>query len=143
MTFVVQLKSIVYEDNHYTFKDKTQCAALVQQTTAAPGTSLWRPGLKVKDAKPGDIVPGTAIATFDDKGRYPTTDPPGRHAALYVKHNDTGITVIDQWDGKPKAAERVIKYRGVAASDWQNNGDYFYVVELEPLFSFQGCLRPL
>ena|SRR6266850_3247775 len=143
MSFEVALDKIVYEEDKYTFKEKTQCAALVQQLTKAPETSLWRPGLKVKDAKAGDIKPGTAIATFDEKGRYPTTDPPGRHTALYVKHDDTGITVIDQWVGKPTASQRVIKYAGEAVNGWQNNGDYFYVVELQPLFSFKGCMRLL
>lgn len=137
MSFKVGLDKIVRQENKYLFKERAECAALVQQTTRAPNTSLWRTGTKVKDALPAEIEPGTAIATFDANGRYPMTDPPGRHAAIYVSHDANGITVVDQWAGgrvpKPTPGERVIAYRGPALTDWQNNGDYYYVIEVESI----------
>jgi len=129
MEFKTPMDRIEYQAFRYTFKGKTHCAAFVQQVTGAPATSLWRPGKKVKDAKPGEIPLGTAIATFDADGKYPTTDPPGRHAAIYLAHDQNGIVVIDQWDGQDTPASRVIRYKGAdQLSDWQNNGDMFYVV---------------
>lgn len=145
MPFKTKLENIDYTPNTYLFKGVTHCAIMVQRTTLAPSTELWVPGVKVKDAPPGSIAPGTAIATFNDYGRYPTTDPPGRHAAIYVSHDAAGIVVIDQWAGaKPKTSpgQRTIAYRGEALSDWQNNGDYYYVVEVAgpaaPPRTFQG-----
>jgi hypothetical protein len=129
MEFKTPMDRIEYKAFRYTFKGKTQCAALVQQVTGAPGTSLWRPGKRVKDALPGEIPVGTAIATFDADGKYPTTDPPGRHAAIYLAHDKNSIVVIDQWDGQDTPAARPIRYKGAdQLSDWQNNGDMFYVV---------------
>lgn len=138
MPFKTKLENISYEPNTYLFNGVTHCAVMVQMTTHAPHTTMWRPGIKVKDALPGEIEPGTAIATFDENGRYPTTDPPGRHAGIYVSHDGNGITLIDQWAGDdPKTApgKRTIPYRGPALSGWQGNGDYYYVVEIESVFT--------
>jgi len=138
MSFKTKLDQIKYEPNTYLFKDVTHCAIMVQMTTRAPNTELWRSGIKVKDALPGEIEPGTAIATFDANGRYPTTDPPGRHAAVYVSHDASGIVVIDQWAGtnpKTTPGQRTIAYKGVALTQWQNNGDYYYVVEVESVMT--------
>ena len=129
MPAIANIGSIVYEENHYVIHDKTQCVALVQQTTTLPRTAEWKAGIKVKDAKAGDILRGTAIATFTAEGKYPSGDTPGRHAALYLSHDATGIKVIDQWVGKATPAERTIRYKGEATSGWQNNGDYYYVIE--------------
>jgi hypothetical protein len=40
------------------------------------GTFQWRAGPKAVDDK--DIKPGTAIATFDSKGRYPGEKDPNK-----------------------------------------------------------------
>ncbi len=138
MPFKTKLDNIKYEPNAYLFREVTHCAIMVQRTTLAPSTELWRPGIKVKDALPGEIEEGTAIATFDANGRYPTTDPPGRHAAVYVSHDATGIVVVDQWAGddpKTTPGRRTIAYRGEALKGWQNNGDYYYVVEVASPFT--------
>ena len=131
MPYIANVSGIVYEENHYVINGKTQCVALVQQMTTLPRTAEWKAGIKVKDAKAGEILRGTAIATFTAEGKYPTSDSQGRHAALYLSHDDKGIKVIDQWVGKPTPAERTIRYKGEASSGWQNNGEYYYVIELE------------
>ena len=129
MPAIANIGSIVYEENHYVINGKTQCVALVQQTTTLPRTAEWKVGIKVKDALSSAILRGTAIATFTAEGKYPTSDSQGRHAALYLSHDDKGIKVIDQWVGKGTPAERTIRYKGEATSGWQNNGDYYYVIE--------------
>src|SRR5262245_51775454 len=124
MEFKTPLDRIEYTANRYLWKGKTQCAIFVQNVTGAPETSLWSPGKKVKDAKTGEIPVGTAIATFDADGKYPTTDPPGRHAALYISHDANGIQVIDQYVGKDTPGPRTIRYKGAdQMSGWQDNGD--------------------
>jgi hypothetical protein len=50
----------------------TECVEFIRQATGAPQTSNWKRGQKVADAKVGSIARGTAIATFDNKGNYPT-----------------------------------------------------------------------
>lgn len=64
-------------------KGNTECVEFVRQTTGAPHASIWKRGVRVKDAIQGEILPGTAIATFDDEGKYPT-DPLGKHAAIFL-----------------------------------------------------------
>lgn len=71
-----------------------ECVEFVRQATGAPKTSLWVPGLKVADARQGDIARGTAIATFDDSGHYPTNGL-GKHAAIYLRHTAQMIEVLD------------------------------------------------
>ena len=100
-----------------------QCVSYVTRVcpTIPVGTNAWRQGEAVKGN--GKILPGTAIATFDAKGRY------YGHAAIYVRQDDKGIYVYDQWVTgiNPKAiSPRVIKWNGKGIS---NNGDGFYVVE--------------
>ena len=66
-----------------------ECVALVQEATGAPRTAGWRPGPLVEGN--GSIQPGTAIATFDRNDHY------AGHAAIYLKQDELGIHVIDQW----------------------------------------------
>ena len=117
------------------------CVMLVQQAAGAPVTSEWRPGRAVRDAKPGDIPPYTAIATFvapdgtyvdtpteRAEGRYPT-DTLGKHAALYLRHTDREIHVIDQWAGLGEAKERAIRFNNRGAKSRSNEGNWFHVIE--------------
>lgn len=53
---VAELKNIEKVGSH-------QCVALVQTYAGLPHTSTWKPGKAVLASK--DIVPGTAIATFE------------------------------------------------------------------------------
>jgi len=99
-----------------------QCVSYV--TTVCPtipvNTGLWRKGVPVKGNT--GLAEGTAIATFDADGHYVG------HAAIYVKQDETGIHVYDQWiTGAGKAVgHRVIKWNGTGVS---NCGNGFHVVD--------------
>lgn len=67
-----------------------ECVPLVQEATGTPLTRQWRPGVPVQGNTA--IRPGTAIATFDDNGRYVG------HAAIYLGQDDNGVRVLDQWN---------------------------------------------
>ena len=136
-------KRIRIEENAYEHKNKTTCAALVQHTTGVGKARGWRAGLRVGDAKPGQIEKYTAIATFDEHGRYPN-QPYGNHAALYITHDAKGVTVLDQWNSKPTPSQRIIPFKGKDAGDASNNGDFFHVIEtdytiLQAEFRLQGA----
>lgn len=154
MTYIIDVDKIDQTDNAYLspIKNKngesigTQCVALVQAAPPAagssnpPNTSLWRPGLWVRGSANGTIKKGTVIATFLNN-IYPTTSP--RHAAVYLSHNEKGITVIDQWVGKPKPGNtRPLTYRGVDNRS-VDNGDLYYVVELTTLPGQGGPCGPV
>jgi hypothetical protein len=70
-----------------------QCVALIQAYTRAPRTADWRQGIAVR----GDLslAKGTAIATFED-GVYKSRRH-GNHAAFYLRQDQGGIWVMDQW----------------------------------------------
>lgn len=109
-------------------RGNTECVAFIQMTTAAPHTTLWRPGLQVRLTSPGQIEPYTAIATFDADGRYPT-DGHGRHAAIYVSHDRIGIHVLDQWNARGEVKSRLIRFARPAGTSRSNDGDTFRVIE--------------
>jgi hypothetical protein len=153
MTYIIDIDKIDQTDNAYPspiMKDGvsigTQCVALVQGAPAAAGssnppkTSTWHPGIWVHGAQPGTIKKGTVIATFLNN-IYPTGDP--RHAAVYLSHDGNGITVIDQWVGKPRPSNsRPLTFRGVANRS-VDNGDLYYVVELTTLPGQGGPCSPV
>ena len=107
-------------------KGNTECVVFVQQVSRAPLTTDWKKGKHVKDAKPGDIPVGTAIATFDDSDKYPTDDK-GKHAAIYLSHTAVGITVLDQWASQGMVKKRTITYKQNGKRS--NDGDTFYVID--------------
>jgi hypothetical protein len=124
------------EDAYKNAKGNTECVAFVQMaklkgTGYVPGTSQWRKGKYVKDAGQGDIAKGTVIATFDETDKYPTER---RHAAVYISHNDKGITVYDQWNSQKMVKQRTLYYKDseVRAVD---NGNFYWVVETEATVS--------
>lgn len=88
--------------------------------TLPVGTRNWTKGKRVK----GDttIARGTAIATFDDNGRF------NGHAAIYENQTATAINCVDQWvSGKGKAiGARLLTFGGRGHS---NDGDGFYVID--------------
>lgn len=108
-------------------KGNTECVEFVRQATNAPQTTLWKQGEHVIDAAPGTISRGTAIATFDDNGKYPT-DGHGKHAAIYLSHNAIGICVLDQWNSQGEVRERVIH---INRPDYPrvNAAKHYYVIE--------------
>jgi hypothetical protein len=107
---------------------KTECAEFVRQSTGAPQTILWKRGKKISDARIGEITRGTAIATFDSNGKYPT-DSLGKHAAIYLEHNDLRILVLDQWNAQGEVKQRSIWFNRPQNTMRSNNGDTFYVIE--------------
>lgn len=99
-----------------------QCVAYVQVACKAPHTSHWRRGGLVKgDAS---VPPGTAIATFDPDETYGNHTDGRSHAAIYVKQDEHGLTVYDQWVGQP-VHQRVIRFNGDRSVD---DGNAFFVI---------------
>jgi hypothetical protein len=85
---------------------------------------MWTKGQAVKGNT--DISVGTAIATFDENGRYPNQSH-GNHAAIYVGQDVLGIWVYDQWT-KQLVHKRRIAFKGGVDSP-SNDGDAFSVIE--------------
>lgn len=123
----VSEEEITEKEVYLNAKGNAECVEFVRQTTNAPGTPKWQKGIRVADAKLGQIKRGTAIATFDDKGHYPV-DSRGRHAAIYLSHDRFQITVLDQWNSKGKVTRRGIQI-GKKATSRSNDGATFYVIE--------------
>ena len=105
----------------------TECVEFVRQACGAPKTTLWQKGVNVMDAAPGTISRGTAIATFDEHGSYPT-DTKGKHAAVYLGHSPKGIDVLDQWNAQGQVLERVI-YSKKQKFPRVNSAQNYYVIE--------------
>ena len=105
----------------------TECVEFVRQAAGAPQTMLWKKGAHVVDAVSGAISRGTAIATFDDNGKYPV-DGRGKHAAIYIGHDATGIRVLDQWNKQGEVKGRIIH---INKPDFPrvNAAKHYYVIE--------------
>lgn len=105
----------------------TECVEFVRQATGAPHTTLWTKGDPVLDAPLGSIARGTAIATFDDIGKYPG-DGKGKHAAVYLSHTGNSILVLDQWKAQGCVRMRTIRAKQIdhPRSDC---AQCFYVIE--------------
>jgi hypothetical protein len=101
------------------------CVALVKHAAGLGATPTWRRGERVRGA---DLPRGTAIATFNEAGRYPSTMSGDSHAAIYLDQTPQGIRVIDQWLLHP-AQERILRFRDGAGDHPVNDGSAFYVVE--------------
>jgi hypothetical protein len=76
-----------------------QCVAFVQAATQAGLTKTWKRGVQVRGA---NITPGTAIATFDENGKYANDTHGKSHAAIYLGQDAAGIRVLDQWNHRRK-----------------------------------------
>lgn len=123
-------------------KGDAQCVAFVQMVPlvgggSVPGTSQWRKGKHVKELTAADIVKGTVIATFDENDKYPGD---ARHAAVYISHDDKGITVYDQWKSRPQVQQRILVYRD-SENRQVDNGNWFWIVETEATISL-GLTEP-
>jgi hypothetical protein len=108
-------------------KGHTECVEFIRQTTGAPATLYWKRGIHIADATPGIIPRGTAIATFDDAGKYPTLG--GQHAAIYLLHDAHGISVLDQWKAQGEVKSRTIRFGNMLAASRSNQAETFYVIE--------------
>ncbi len=124
----VSKKDVLGKSKYVNSKGHTECVEFVQQATGAPQTLMWKKGKKVSDAKLGDIASGTAIATFDADGKYPT-DSLGRHAAIYLEHNSERILVLDQWNSQGEVKQRPIRFGRLLGTKRSNDADAFYVIE--------------
>jgi hypothetical protein len=103
--------------------DNGHCVRLLQVEAGVPHTSTWRRGEQVR----GSAVPrGTAIATFNDAGRYANDTKGASHAALFLEETPEGLLVVDQWVGRP-VAERLIRFKG-GAGPAADDGDRFHVI---------------
>jgi hypothetical protein len=102
-----------------------QCVAFVQIAASAPLTAQWRRGSKVRGnfALPA----GSAIATFDETGRYANSTSGESHAAIYMSQDASGLHVWDQWSGQP-VHQREIRFRG-GSGKAVNDGDRYFVIE--------------
>jgi hypothetical protein len=105
----------------------TECVEFVRQATAAPSTINWKQGKEIASAGLGEIARGTAIASFDERGKYPV-DSNGKHAAIYLSHDLLGIRLLDQWNEQGEVLERII-YFNKPDIPRSNAGKYFYVIE--------------
>lgn len=85
------------------------------------GTYQWKRGSNVdKDTKPG-----TAIATFNYKGHYPSKS--GWNSAIYLGKGTNGsIWVLDQWPGHPPEPREIpVKNNALPAN---NSGAYSVIL---------------
>jgi len=108
-------------------RGNTECAVFVQQATGAPKATLWIMGAKVLESDAGKIEKYTAIATFVD-GKYPTDDK-GKHAAIYLSHDETGIMVLDQWNKQGEVLKRKIRSKVAEGTIRSNDANWFYVID--------------
>ena|SRR5690349_13546366 len=113
------------------FKDRhgrTDAVTFVQQVAGAPHAGVWRPGKWIKEAQPGAIPPGVAIATFNSEGRF-INDKLGCHAAIYLTHDNHRILVLDQWPLQGEVRRRSILFDVKPDTERGADGKTFYVIE--------------
>lgn len=124
----VDEKTVFEKHRFINAQGNAECVEFIRQTTGAPHTSVWVPGLKLSEARPGEIARGTVIATFDSNKRYPK-DALGKHAAIYLEHNDVRMVVLDQWKALDRVQKREIKFKQGKGVRRSNNADTFWVIE--------------
>lgn len=109
-----------------------------QSSASGPAVHRRSLGLEVRrgDLVKGDydVQIGTAIATFDNYGKY-ADQPVGNHAAIYMGQDAQGIMVIDQWNNRRngaivgKQAPHIHMLLFDDKRPYVDNGNNFYVVE--------------
>jgi len=124
----VSEKDVFGKSKYVSPSGKTECVEFIRQSTGAPETLVWKKGKKVSDANFGEIARGTAIATFDAKGKYPA-DGLGKHAAIYLEHNAHRILVLDQWNDQGEVKQRPILFNRPKGTKRSNDAETFYVIE--------------
>ena len=72
-----------------------QCVAYARASAYASAASTWKQRLQVKGQI--DLQVGTVIATFDSNGQYGNRKDGTSHAAIYLRQDETGNYVLDQW----------------------------------------------
>lgn len=119
-------------------RNRGECAQLAQQTWAhqykkdMPQTAFWRRGKRIMDCRPGELMPGTVLATFDAQGRYHNRH--GFHTVLYASltHDSNGrphsLTVIHQYKNIGGFIKHETFYFRPNAEHYKDARNY-YVVE--------------
>jgi hypothetical protein len=116
-----------------------ECVALCRFLSGAPNSGTWTAGQHAAGLTDADI--GTAIATFDSSGHYPSDhDPMGKNSAIYMGRGTNGsIWVVDQWpvgDGPPGTHQPFLhEIRNYAPDNnvhplRSNNADAYYVIRV-------------
>jgi len=111
-------------------RGNTECVEFIRQTLDAPQTARWRQGVTVRRLKPGEgdpVARGTAIATFV-AGTYPQHGDTGKHAAIYLGQDASGIQVLDQWRAQGRVMLRTIPWQP-RRPGLSNDGNAFSVIE--------------
>ena len=110
-----------------------QCVAFVQAATQVGHTSRWRRGEQVRGA---NLAIGTAIATFDEQGRYINDTTGKSHAAIYLGQDPAGIQMLDQWGsrvpGQQELKVQPVHQRTVRFQNQSkpvNDGRNYYVID--------------
>ncbi|GEM_PF-313143 len=114
-----QFKGQEWDDGSGNFPG--ECVSFVKRAAGTPVTRDWRKGEAVKGAT--NLQRGTAIATFNQDGKYPTGNDP-KHAAIYLSQNEVGLLVLDQWKGHP-VDERTLEFD---KDDPINGGNHMFVI---------------
>ncbi len=116
-----------------------QCVDLCRFLSSAPRSDKWTAGRHAASLTDADI--GTAIATFDSSGHYPSNkDPLGKNSAIFMGRGTNGsIWVVDQWpvgDGPSGTHQPFLhEIRNYAPDNnvhplRSNNADAYYVVRV-------------
>ena len=108
-----------------------QCVTAYSKFSGVTGdTKRWRAGVDVADN--GDIKPGTAIATFDSNGRYPSGKD--KNSGIYLGPGTKG-SILDQWPAHspnpahPPQPREVLNDNARGAS---NNANAYHVILVAP-----------
>lgn len=126
----VQQREVYGKGKYKNADGKTECVEFVRRVTDAPTTMQWRAGQVVKGSLSNSIPTGTAIATFDENGKYPN-DSLGRHAAIYLRHDDNGIYVLDQWNARGEVKESYIRFGRQEDVSRSRNADTYSIISIE------------
>jgi len=128
-------------------ENKGQCAALAQaKAPGIPTTPHWRRGKRVGECKPGELTPGTVIATFNKNHDYVSTHAAANshqfHTALYVGHTvdkqtskPLTMTIVEQFKDDANTCKGKVRQQTILFSPSPHvsrDGGNYYVVELKP-----------
>jgi hypothetical protein len=109
-----------------------ECASLPINLAGIPSdTDQWRPGKCVLDMD--SIAPGTAIATFDEKGRY--TGKHDGHCAIVISKTKDSIKILDQYNpgysGRSPQVRDLPRWRPGDPMEGRrsNSANWFYVIQ--------------
>jgi hypothetical protein len=114
-----------------------ECAKLIQFYMERIGkpvgtTDYWiEGGPTTYRGRAPALTVGTAIATFNSRGRY-SNSAHGNHVAFYLGHNSEGLLVMEQFSSAPSIQQRRLPYLGKNKDgsfiNPSNNGSAFSVL---------------